>query len=277
MTINLRGKLFDLSVPCVMGILNVTPDSFYAQSRKQTDEQIAQRAEEILLQGGTIIDVGACSTRPGSEQVSAEEEMERLARALRIIRHEHPRAIISVDTYRARVAERCVGDYGVDIINDISGGELDPDMFHTVAQLQVPYILMHCQGTPQNMQQSPHYDNVTAEVMQYFAKKLSQLHEMGVNDVILDPGYGFGKTLSHNYQLLRQQSTLLELGHPLLVGVSRKSMIYRLLGNTPEEALNGTTVLHTMALLQGASILRVHDVREAVEVTKLVAPLTIEA
>ena len=268
-TINIKGQLLDLSQPCVMGILNVTPDSFYAASRKQNEEAIVSRANEILLQGGTIIDIGAYSSRPGGADVSAEEEMERLSRALRLIRNEHPNAIISVDTFRADVAERCVTQHGVDIINDISGGELDSNMFGTVARLKVPYILMHMKGTPQNMQQAPHYDNITAEVLQYFGRKVDELHELGVNDIILDPGYGFAKTLEHNMELFRNQSALLQLGLPLLVGVSRKSMIYRLLNSTPEEALNGTTVLHTMALLSGASILRAHDVKEAMEVVKI--------
>lgn len=273
LSINIQGKLLDLSQPRVMGILNVTPDSFYANSRKQTDEAISQRANEILLEGGSIIDIGAYSSRPGAADVSSEEEMERLAHALRIIRHEHPHAIISIDTFRANVAERCVTEYGADIINDISGGELDPDMFHTVARLNVPYILMHMKGTPQTMQQAPHYDDITSEVMQYFGHKVDQLHEMGVNDIILDPGYGFAKTLQHNYELLRNQHVLLEFGLPLLVGVSRKSMIYKLLGGTPEEALNGTTVLHTISLMQGAHILRVHDVKQAVEAVKITQQL----
>ncbi len=270
MTINIQGQPYDLSQPRVMGILNVTPDSFYAESRKQSDEAILERAGQILLEGGDMIDIGAYSSRPGAADVSPEEEMERLARALRLIRNEHPHVIISVDTFRASVAERCVEEYGVDIINDISGGELDPNMFPTMARLNVPYILMHMKGTPQTMQQDPHYDDVTSEVLQYFGRKVDQLHEMGVNDIILDPGYGFAKTLDQNYELFRNQHALKELGLPILVGISRKSMIYRLLGTTPQEALNGTTVLHTLALQQGAHILRVHDVREAVETIKIV-------
>ena len=274
MTINVQGNLFDLSTPRVMGILNVTPDSFYAESRKQTEEAIAERARQILLEGADIIDLGAYSSRPGAADVSPEEEMERLARALRIIRSEHPNAIVSIDTFRAQVAERCVEEYGADIINDISGGELDSEMFTTVARLNVPYILMHMKGTPQNMQQDPHYDDVTSEVMQYFGRKVDQLHELGVNDIILDPGYGFAKTLDQNYELFRNQHVLKELGLPILVGISRKSMIYRLLGTTPQEALNGTTVLHTLSLLQRANILRVHDVREAVETIKITRKAT---
>lgn len=264
-TINVRGQLLDLSSPCVMGILNVTPDSFYAESRKQSDEEILRRADEILEQGATIIDIGAYSSRPGANEVSPEEETERLTHALSIIRKAHPDAIISIDTFRASVAETCVRDFGADIINDISGGELDKDMFQTVARLQVPYILMHMKGTPQNMQQDTHYDNLLADILQYFGRKIDELHELGVNDIILDPGYGFAKTLEQNYQLLREQESLLQFGLPLLVGISRKSMIYRLLGTTPQEALNGTSVLNTIALTKGANILRVHDVREAME------------
>lgn len=264
-TINVRGKLLDLSKPCVMGILNVTPDSFYAESRKQSEEDILLRANEILEQGATIIDIGAYSSRPGADEVSPKEETERLTHALTIIRKAHPEAIISIDTFRASVAETCVRDYGADIINDISGGELDKNMFETVARLQVPYILMHMKGTPQNMQQDTHYDNLLADILQYFGRKIDELHELGVNDIILDPGYGFAKTLEQNYELLHEQEALLEFGQPLLVGISRKSMIYRLLGTTPQEALNGTSVLNTIALTKGANILRVHDVREAVE------------
>lgn len=270
MTVNIQSKLLDLSTPQVMGILNVTPDSFYADSRKQTEEAISERANQILAEGGSIIDLGAYSSRPGAADVSTEEEMERLARALRIIRSEHPGAIVSIDTFRAEVAERCVVEYGADIINDISGGEMDDRMFDTVARLNIPYILMHMKGTPQTMQQNPQYEDVTSEVMQYFGRKVDQLHDMGVNDIILDPGYGFAKTLDQNYELFHNQHILQELNLPILVGISRKSMIYKLLGTTPQEALNGTTVLHTLALQQGANILRVHDVREAVETIKIV-------
>lgn len=270
MTVNIQGKLLDLSTPQVMGILNVTPDSFYADSRKQTEEAISERANQILAEGGSIIDLGAYSSRAGAADVSTEEEMERLARALRIIRSEHPGAIVSIDTFRAEVAERCVVEYGADIINDISGGEMDDRMFDTVARLNIPYILMHMKGTPQTMQQNPQYEDVTSEVMQYFGRKVDQLHDMGVNDIILDPGYGFAKTLDQNYELFHNQHILQELNLPILVGISRKSMIYKLLGTTPQEALNGTTVLHTLALQQGANILRVHDVREAVETIKIV-------
>ena len=268
--INLNGILTDISVPKVMGILNVTPDSFYAASRKQADEEISTRVLEILEAGADIIDVGAYSSRPGADDVSADEEMRRLAHALDILRRTAPESVVSVDTFRAQVARRCVEDFGVQIINDISGGELDAAMFDTVAQLQVPYILMHMKGTPRTMQQEPHYDDLMTEMLQYFGRKVGQLHEMGVKDIILDPGFGFGKTMAHNYELMRRLQDLRVLGLPLLVGVSRKSMIYRLLGTTPEDALNGTTVLNALALTKGASILRVHDVRAAVETVRIV-------
>ncbi|MBQ7181924.1 MAG: dihydropteroate synthase [Bacteroidaceae bacterium] len=268
--INLNGTLTDISVPQVMGILNVTPDSFYAASRQQTDEAIAARVRQILDEGGTMIDIGAYSSRPGADDVSADEEMRRLSRALDILRRTAPDAVVSVDTFRAQVARSCVEEYGVQIINDISGGELDEDMFETVARLGVPYILMHMKGTPRTMQQAPHYDDLLTEMLGYFGRKTEQLHELGVKDIILDPGFGFGKTMEHNYELMRRLGDLRVLGLPLLAGVSRKSMIYRLLGTQPDEALNGTTVLNTLALMKGASILRVHDVRAAVEVVRIV-------
>ena len=268
--INLNGTLTDISKPRVMGILNVTPDSFYAASRQQTDDGISTRVREMLEAGADMIDVGAYSSRPGADDVSADEEMRRLAHALDILRRTAPEAVVSVDTFRAQVARRCVEDFGVQIINDISGGELDGGMFEAVAELQVPYILMHMKGTPRTMQQNPHYDDLMAEMLQYFGHKTELLHEMGVNDIILDPGFGFAKTMAHNYELMRRLQDLRVLGLPLLVGVSRKSMIYRLLDTQPEEALNGTTVLNTIALLKGANILRVHDVRAAVEAVRIV-------
>lgn len=269
-SINVRGRLFDLSQPQVMGILNVTPDSFYSGSRMQTDAQIAARAEQIVEEGGTMIDLGAYSSRSGAADVSPEEELSRLSGALGIVRGLFPDVVVSVDTFRAEVARRCVEDYGADIINDISGGTLDEDMFPTVASLNVPYILMHMRGTPQTMQQQTDYKDVTAEVLRYFGEKVDRLHAMGVSDIILDPGYGFAKTLEQNYQLLSRQRVFEVLDLPVLVGVSRKSMICKVLGCTPEEALNGTSVLHALALQQGTHILRVHDVKEAVETIKLV-------
>lgn len=268
--INVNGSLLDLSVPCVMGILNITPDSIYAGSRMQTEAEITARAQQILDEGAGIIDIGAYSSRPNAENVSPHEEMKRLRMGLEILRKTHPGAVISVDTFRADVARMCVEEYGVAIINDIAAGEMDTDMFRTVAELNVPYIMMHMQGTPQNMQKHPHYDNLLKEVFLYFAQKVQQLRDLGMKDIILDPGFGFGKTVEHNYELLAHLEEFRVFELPLLVGVSRKSMIYRLLGGTPQDALNGTTVLDTICLLKGADILRVHDVREAVETVKIV-------
>ena len=268
--INVNGFLLDLSSPCIMGILNVTPDSFYAGSRMQTEIDITHRIEQIVGEGAGIIDVGAYSSRPNAENVSPAEEMERLRMGLGILRKVQPDAVVSVDTFRADVARMCVEEYGVAIINDIAAGEMDGDMFRTVADLNVPYIMMHMQGTPQNMQQNPHYDNLLKEVFMYFARKVQQLRDLGVKDIILDPGFGFGKTVEHNYELLAHLEEFRIFELPLLAGVSRKSMIYRLVGTTPQEALNGTTVLDTICLLKGADILRVHDVREAVETVKIV-------
>ena len=272
----IKGQLVDLSTPRVMGILNVTPDSFYAGSRKQTEAEIAARVEQIVGEGGAMIDVGAFSTRPGAQQVTEEEEMRRLRFGLDIVRRYQGGAIVSVDTFRPEVARMAVEEYGADIINDVSeGGEsiatrssisLDeekgdvPAMFRMVARLQVPYVLMSVRGT-------------LKELMVSTAAKVYQLQALGVKDIILDPGFGFGKTLEQNYRLLGEMDKLKELGLPILVGVSRKSMIYKLLGGSPDESLNGTTVLNTVALMKGASILRVHDVKEAVEAVRLVKSL----
>lgn len=269
-SIQVNGRLMDLSVPRVMGILNVTPDSFYAGSRKQTERDIAERVEQLMEEGADIIDIGAYSSRPNAKDVAAEEEMERLEKGLRIIRQLAPDAVVSVDTFRASVAQRCVGEYGVAMINDISAGELDSCMFETVACLGVPYIMMHMQGTPQNMQVAPHYDNLIQDIMTYFSRKIQALRELGQKDIIVDPGFGFGKTLEHNYELMNRLERLKILELPVLVGVSRKSMVYKLLDITPDESLNGTSVLHTIALLKGASILRVHDVRACREVVRIV-------
>ena len=272
-SLNVNGRLLDLSTPQVMGILNVTPDSFYAGSRSRTEAEIAARACQILDEGASIIDIGAYSSRPNAEHISPEEEMQRQRTGLEILNRNHPDAIISVDTFRVEVARQCVEEYGAAIINDISAGEMDEQMFPTVARLNVPYIMMHMQGTPQNMQKEPHYENLLKEVFMYFARKVRQLRDLGMKDIILDPGFGFGKTLEHNYELMAhlEEFGIFEL--PLLVGVSRKSMIYRLFGATPQEALNGTTVLDTVALMKGADILRVHDVREAVEAVRLIEKL----
>ena len=269
-TINANGQLIDLGTPQVMGILNVTPDSFYSGSRKQTETEIAERVEQILAEGGQMIDIGAYSSRPNADDVSTKEEMERLRRGLRILREKAPDAIVSVDTFRADVAKMCVEEYGVQIVNDISGGELDKEMFSTVARLGVPYVLMHMKGTPQTMQEAPHYDDLMKEVLLYFAEKIQQLRDLGQKDIILDPGFGFAKTLEHNYELLSHLEALQIFELPILVGISRKSMIYKLLGTTAQEALNGTTVLNTICLMKGcANILRVHDVKECVEAVNI--------
>lgn len=272
-TLNIKGNLLHLDTPQVMGILNVTPDSFYAGSRKQTEEEIAMRAESILNEGGTIIDIGGYSSRPDAAEVSEEEEMARLEMALRIITRNYPDAILSVDTFRSAIARRCVEEFGVAIINDISGGELDTDMFPTIAKLKVPYIMMHMRGTPQTMQQFTNYTHLTADILQWFAERVEKLYQMGANDIIIDPGFGFSKTLEQNYELMRHLSDFRLLELPLLVGISRKSMIYKLLGGTPSDSLNGTIALNTFALLNGADILRVHDVRAAVETVKIVGQL----
>ncbi|WP_455642719.1 dihydropteroate synthase [Parabacteroides sp.] len=270
-TLNIRGTLTSLDTPLVMGILNVTPDSFYADSRKQTEAAVEERIQAILSEGGQIIDVGGYSSRPDAVEVSPEEEMERLAFALKILNAHYPDVALSVDTFRADVARRCVEEYGAAIINDISGGELDAEMFETVARLHVPYIMMHMRGTPQTMQQHTDYEDMMEDIMLYFARKVRQLRLLGVNDIILDPGFGFSKTVDQNYTLMSHLCEFKEFGLPLLVGVSRKSMIYKYLGGTPADSLNGTTVLNTIALLNGADILRVHDVKAAVEAVKLVS------
>lgn len=273
-TLNIKGKLHSLDTPLVMGILNITPDSFYAESRKQTEKAVAERIETILEEGGNLIDVGGYSSRPDAAEVTASEEMNRVAFALRILRDHYPDVPVSVDTFRAEIARRSVEEYGAALINDISGGSLDAGMFPTIAGLQVPYILMHMRGTPQTMQQQTAYTDLMADILLYFARKVETLHLLGVNDVILDPGFGFSKTTDQNYRLMAGLSEFASFQLPLLVGVSRKSMIYRYLGGTPADSLNGTTVLNTFALLHGADILRVHDVRAAVEAVRILGKLT---
>ncbi|MBQ7552750.1 MAG: dihydropteroate synthase [Bacteroidaceae bacterium] len=268
-TINVNGQLLDLSVPRVMGILNITPDSFLQESRRQTEEEIAARVRQIVDEGGDMIDIGAYSSRPGAAGVPVAEEMERLRKGLHILRREVPDAIVSVDTFRADVAQMCISEFGVSMINDISGGDLDERMFETISRARIPYIITHMQGNPQTMQQNPQYENVLREVMLSLAAKVKRLHELKVNDVILDPGFGFGKSVEHNYELLAHLDEFDVFGLPLLVGMSRKSMIYKKLDITPEDALNGTTALNTIALSKGANILRVHDVKQAVEAVKL--------
>lgn len=272
LTINARGHLLQLTRPQVMGILNLTPDSFYDAGSYATREQIHRRVADMIAAGVDIIDVGGYSSRPGCADVSPDEEMRRLATGLDVLRRLAPHAIVSVDTFRADVARRCIEQYDVQIINDISAGEADEAMFPLVASMQVPYIMMHMRGTPATMMQQENlrYDNIVADVLQYFAAKIERLTLMGVNDIIIDPGFGFSKTLAHNYTLLRHLDEFLPLGLPLLVGISRKSMIYKLLDITPADSLNATTALNVLALLGGADILRVHDVREAVEAVKIV-------
>lgn len=257
-TINVHGQLMELSKPQVMGILNVTPDSFFAGSRMQTEQEIAVRANQIMAEGATMIDVGGCSTRPGSEPVSEAEEMQRLRMALGAVRREQPHAVISVDTFRPDVARMAVEEFGADIINDVSEGSVE--MYRMIARLRVPYILMSVQPTLRDM-------------LLAFAREVQQLRDLGVKDIILDPGFGFGKSVAQNYQVMNHLERLLVMELPLLVGISRKSMIYKLLGLTPDESLNGTSVLNTIALMKGASILRVHDVKEAVECVRIVESL----
>lgn len=269
-TLNLRGRLLELREPQIMGILNVTPDSFFSESRTPDEEHIAQRIKQMMNDGADMIDIGGYSSRPGANDVSTEEEMNRLRRGLRIIRKLYPDVPVSVDTFRADVARMCIEEEGADIINDISGGMMDRQMFRTVAQLHVPYIMMHMQGTPDSMQLAPHYENLRQEVMLYFAERIDRLCQMGTKDIIVDPGFGFGKTMEHNYELMAHLEDFHVFGLPLLVGISRKTMIYKLLGGTPQTSLNGTTVLNTIALTKGAHILRVHDVKEAAEAKRIV-------
>ena len=257
-TINVHGQLMELSQPQVMGILNVTPDSFFAGSRKQTEQEIAERTNQIVAEGATIIDIGGCSTRPGSEPVSEAEEMQRLRLALEVVRREQPHAVISVDTFRADVARMVVEEFGADIINDVSEGSVE--MYRMIARIRVPYILMSVQPTLRDM-------------LLAFAREVQQLRDLGVKDIILDPGFGFGKTVAQNYQVMNELERLQVMELPLLVGISRKSMIFKLLELTPHESLNGTSVLNTIALMKGASILRVHDVKEAVECVRIVESL----
>lgn len=271
-TMNLRGKLVELQRPWVMGILNVTPDSFYIDSRTPMAEpdRIAQRVRQMLAEGADIIDVGAYSSRPGADDISPLEEMRRLEVALTTVREVAPEVYVSVDTFRSEVARQCVEHFGVDLINDISGGVLDRTMPKVVARLGVPYIIMHMKGNPETMQMAPEYQDVVAEVLEFLARQQQRFFDAGGKDVIIDPGFGFGKTLQHNYRLMDRLQDFHELHAPLLVGVSRKSMIYKLLETTPQDALNGTTVLHTIAMMKGAHILRVHDVQAAVEARTLV-------
>lgn len=268
-TINCKGKLLDLSTtPVVMGIINITDDSFFADSRTKQLDAILDRAAQHLAEGAQILDIGAQSTRPGAVTVGEETEIDRLIPAISALVERFPDVIISVDTYYAKVAEQCI-HAGAAIINDISAGDLDPDMISVAAATKAPYIAMHMQGTPSNMQQQPHYEDVTREVLDYFIQKKAACLQAGIKDIIIDPGFGFGKTLAHNYTLLKNIDAFHILDCPILIGISRKSMIYKLLGNTPAEALNGTTVLNTLSLQAGAQILRVHDVKAAMEAVRI--------
>lgn len=268
-TIDCNSKLLDLSTPAIMGILNLTDDSFYDGGQHNSIKKALLQTEKMLDDGAKIIDIGAYSSRPKAKHISLDEEWQRLEKTLQIINKEFPQAILSTDTFRSEIALRSV-DNGADIINDISAGNLDPHMFDTVAALDVPYIMMHMQGTPQSMQDNPHYDCIEKEVENYFLSKVKTLQQKGLSKIIIDPGFGFGKTLEHNYQLLNNLEELHTLELPLLVGVSRKSMIYKVLATDATKALNGTTVIHSLCLSKGASILRVHDVKEAAECVKLI-------
>ncbi|MBN2610097.1 MAG: dihydropteroate synthase [Bacteroidales bacterium] len=269
-TIRCKGRLIDLSQPRVMGILNITPDSFYDGGRYTTEGAITGKVDKMISEGADFIDIGACSTRPGADEVSTEEEIKRLDTALKIIRKKYADAILSVDTFRPEVVLFAVREYGVDMINDITAGGNDEKMFETISRLGIPYIMMHMQGTPRTMQNNPHYDDVVNDLLKFFSEKVKKATLAGIADIIVDPGFGFGKTIEHNYALLGRLGDfkkILEL--PVMAGLSRKSMIYKHLGVTPEEAHNGTTVLNTIALMNGASILRVHDVKEAREAIRL--------
>lgn len=272
-TITLNKLPLDLSTPVVMGILNVTPDSFYDGGKYTTETAVIRRIHQIVEEGAGIIDVGAYSTRPGAAFVDEQEEVGRLSWAVELVRKYYPNLPVSIDTFRAGVAREIVSCLGEVIVNDISGGTLDENMFDFVAETGVPYIMMHIQGTPQTMQQNPVYEDVVREVRQFLTERIAVLSAKGFDNIILDPGFGFGKTLAHNYELMSGMDTYQDLGYPLLVGISRKTMIYKLLGGTAQDALNGTTVLNTIALLKGANILRVHDVKEAVETVRIVQQL----
>jgi dihydropteroate synthase len=268
-SINLGGRLIDFSVPAVMGVLNVTPDSFYEGSKTQDEQEMLSIVEEMIIEGADIIDIGAVSTRPGAPLASTKTELERLLPAVIAVRKAFPDVVISIDTFRSWVALKVIEEAGPVIINDISGGTLDPNMYETVAKVQMPYVLCHIQGNPRNMQDNPQYEDVVKDISNFFSDKVKQLTKMGVNDIIIDPGFGFGKNMQHNYDLMNRLDSFKVFQLPVLVGLSRKSMIWRLLSIEPEEALNGTTVLNTMALMGGADILRVHDVREAAEAITL--------
>lgn len=271
--ISAGGKLIDLTIPKVMGIINITPDSFYNGSRASGDAEVIALAEKMLRDGADILDIGGYSSRPRADDITVEEESRRVLNAISLVRKEFPGAIISVDTFRAEVAQKAVSVHGANIINDISGGETDEKMFEVVARLNVPYIMMHMKGNPRTMQDNPQYEDVVADILMWFGKRIAKLQDKGVKDIIIDPGFGFGKTIKHNFDMLERLGDFAIAGLPLLVGISRKSMIWKSLSITPDEALNGTSVLNTVALLKGADILRVHDVKEAVQAVRLIQML----
>ena len=272
MTINCKGILIDVSSPKVMGILNITPDSFYDGGKYKNEADILFQTEKMLTEGATFIDVGAYSSRPGATHISEKEELKRILPVIELLVKYFPEIIISVDTFRSEIAKKTI-ENGAAIINDISGGKMDEKMFQTVAKLQVPYILMHMLGTPQNMQQNPVYEDVTKDIIRFFSEQIFKLHQLKMNDIIIDMGFGFGKTLQHNYEILSNLALFKNLDAPILIGISRKSMLYKPLDITANEALNATTAANTIALLNGANILRVHDVKEAVEAIKIVNQL----
>lgn len=274
--INAGGKLLDLAIPKVMGIINITPDSFYAGSRYSTDGEILSAATRMLEDGAAILDVGGYSSRPGAADISAQEESTRVLRAIKLINREFPEAIISVDTFRADIAREAVVECGALMINDISGGDADSEMFFIIENLNVPYIMMHMKGNPRSMQHKPVYEDIVADILKWFGERIFKLSSAGVKDIIIDPGFGFGKTIKHNFELLRRLGDFSIAGLPVLVGISRKSMIWKTLDIPVEEALNGTTALNAIALLNGADILRVHDVKEAVQCVQLVASHTLQ-
>jgi len=269
-TINCKGNLIDLSKPKVMGILNLTPDSFYDGGKYKSDKSILLQVEKMINEGAAFIDIGAYSSRPGAKNINEDEELKRLTQSLELIIKKFPNILISIDTFRSKVAEICI-EMGACMINDISGGNLDQNMFDKIAKLQVPYILMHMPGSPQTMHHFTDYDDIVKDIIFYFSKKINQLNVLGVNDIILDVGFGFGKTLDQNYELLQKLELFKTFDLPILTGISRKSMIYKLLNTTANEALNATSAAHTIALLNGSNILRVHDVKEAVETIKIVS------
>jgi dihydropteroate synthase len=268
-TLNCKGRLLIIDEPVVMGIINTTPDSFYANSRISDVNSVLQKAEQMLIDGATIIDIGGQSTRPGSERISADEELKRVIPVIETIHQKFPDAIISIDSFYSSVVKEAVAA-GASIVNDVSAGTIDNELIHTVAGLNVPYVLMHMKGSPQTMQDNPVYENVVLDVFDFLNKKIKELHQAGINDIIVDPGFGFGKTIAHNFDLLNGLDFFQQLSEPILIGLSRKGTVYKTLGITAEEALNGTTVLNTISLLKGASVLRVHDVKEAKQVIRLV-------